>query len=171
MPVPIFFVLFVVLPLIELWLLIRIGSAIGGWLTLLWVIGTGVLGVSVLKRQGLAMLLGVNRKVQSGEMQVAELATGVLLALAGVLLLIPGLITDCLGFILLSPQVRRLCAAWLLRRMTVHLSQVQGFSYRQQGFRESDAPGARDQDIIEGDYHEIHDGKHEINDDKTLPKS
>jgi UPF0716 protein FxsA len=169
-PVPIFFVLFVLLPLLELWLLIKVGGIIGGWLTLLWVIAAGMLGVAVLKRQGLAMLWGVNRKVQSGEMQVAELAQGVLLALAGVLLLVPGLITDGLGFILLSPHVRRLCATWLLRRMSMHVLQVQGFSYqqrssqqdssRQHGRHQSDL---REQDIIEGEYHEI-------DEDRNLPK-
>lgn len=161
---PIFFVLFVLLPLLELWLLIRVGAAIGGWLILLWVIASAVLGVSILKRQGLVMLWGINRKVQSGELQVAELAQGVLLAVAGMLLLIPGLITDSLGFILLSPQVRRLCAAWLLRRMTIQMSQARGFSYQQSPHDQPGSSGTRDQDIIEGEFHEI-------NDDRNLPKN
>jgi UPF0716 protein FxsA len=168
--VPIFFVLFVVLPLTELWLLIKIGGALGGWLTVLWVIATGVLGVSVLKRQGLEMLWGVNRKMLDGELQAAELAQGVLLALAGLLLLVPGVITDCFGFALLSPHIRQLCARQILRRMSVHVEQTQSFAYREQQFHQADRRDVRDEDIIEGDYHEIHDGKHEIRSDKTLPK-
>lgn len=156
--------LFVLLPLLELWLLLKVGASLGGWLTLSWVIASAILGVSILKRQGLVMLWGINRKVQSGELQVAELAQGVLLAVAGMLLLIPGLITDCLGLILLSPQVRRLCAAWLLRRMTIQMSQVQGFSYRESPYDQSGFSDSRDQDIIEGEYHKI-------DDDRNLPKN
>lgn len=161
---PIFFVLFVLLPMLELWLIFKVGAAIGGWLMLLWVIASAVLGISILKRQGLVMLWGINRKLQSGELQASELAQGVLLAVAGMLLLIPGLMTDCLGLILLSPQVRRFCAAWLLRRMTIQMSQVQGFSYRQPPYDQSGFSDTRDQDIIEGEYHKI-------DDDRNLPKN
>jgi len=158
--VPIFFVLFVLLPLLELWLLIRVGAVIGGWLVMLWVVFAGMLGLSLLRRQGLAMLLGVNRKLQSGEMQVTELAQGVLLALAGVLLLLPGLITDSIGLVLLSPQLRKWCAPWLLRRMSVHLTQVQGYGYRQSS---TPRPDERNQDIIEGECQKI-------DDDRNLPR-
>jgi UPF0716 protein FxsA len=162
--VPIFFLLFVLLPLFELWLLIKVGTAIGGWLMLSWLIASGVLGVSILKRQGLVMLWGVHHKMRSGEMQVTELAQGVLLAIAGLLLLIPGLLTDCLGLILLSPQVRRLCARWLLQRMSIHLSQVQTYSYREPAGDETEFRVRRNQDIIEGEFHEV-------DDDRNLPKN
>lgn len=157
-----FFVMFVLLPLAELWLLIKVGAALGGGLILAWIIATGLIGVSLIKRQGLTMLLSANRRYQDGELLAADFAQGILLAIAGVLLLIPGFMTDGLGVALLSPWLRRLLAQRMLKHMTVQAAGGTGFEYRSQHFNQTRS-GPESEDIIEGEYYEIKT-------DKTLPK-
>jgi UPF0716 protein FxsA len=148
---PIFFIVFVLVPVSELWLLFRVSDWIGAMATLLLVIVTAALGVSLLKRQGLRTLLEVSRKMQEGQLPIEELAHGVMLAVAGALLLTPGLITDTCGFALLHPATRR----WLARRI---MSRMQGqiqmsAVYARHEYRRDAEPPADQPDIIEGEYH------------------
>jgi UPF0716 protein FxsA len=109
------FLLFVVVPFVDLVLLLRIGSLVGFWPTIAFTIAMGMLGAWLAKREGL-------RVWRAWRQALAELRTpdegiidGVLVIAGGALLITPGLITDFAGFLLLIPFTRRL-AARLVRR-------------------------------------------------------
>mgnify|MGYP005991017275 CR=1 FL=1 len=100
-------IIFIIIPLIELAVILKVNSFIGlGW-TLGLIILTAVVGVKLLRQQGISTLLRANQKMQQGQMPAQELAEGFLLALAGALLLTPGFVTDAVGFTLLVPATRK----------------------------------------------------------------
>ena len=98
--------LFTVVPLVELFLLVKLGTVIGIGPTVLVVIGTGVLGASLARWQGLGVLRRVSEDLAQGRLPADALIDGLLILIAGAVLLTPGLITDALGFLLLVPQGR-----------------------------------------------------------------
>jgi len=110
---------FFLTPIVEMYLLIEVGGKIGAWPTIGLVMLTAVIGVALLKHQGLETLTRGMTRVQSGEVPVSEMAEGILLAVAGALLLTPGFITDAVGFTLLFPPSRVAIARQLIRRMTI----------------------------------------------------
>lgn len=99
--------LFVAIPLIELVLLVWIGRRMGLVPTVLLVVATGVLGATLARRQGLTALRDFRTALDSGQLPHRELVGGVLILVAGAVLLTPGLLTDVAGFLLLVPAVRR----------------------------------------------------------------
>ncbi|MBX3705169.1 MAG: FxsA family protein [Pseudomonadales bacterium] len=103
-------------PIFEMYLLIRLGGEFGAWPTIGVVLLTAVVGIALLRRQGPAAMQRVVQRMQSGAAPAQELAEGALLALAGVLLLIPGFITDAVGLVLLVPACRRALARRMLAR-------------------------------------------------------
>lgn len=109
------FLFFIAVPLVEMLLLFEVSDQIGGLFTLALVVATAVIGVQVLKQQGIATLTRANARLSSGELPAQEIIEGMLLAAAGALLLTPGFITDTLGFVFLAGPLRRLIAARLLR--------------------------------------------------------
>ncbi|ARU58304.1 membrane protein FxsA [Oleiphilus messinensis] len=114
-----FFLIFVIVPVLELSILIKLGSFIGvGW-TILLILSTAIVGASLLRKQGVSTLLRANQRMANGEMPAREVAEGFFLALGGALLLTPGLLTDVLGFSLIVPTIR----ARLADRVIAHLSQ------------------------------------------------
>jgi UPF0716 protein FxsA len=115
--------LFTVVPLVELFLLVKLGTVIGIGPTVLIVICTGVLGAWLARWQGLGVLRRVSDDLAQGRLPADALIDGLLILIAGAVLLTPGLITDALGFLLLVPQgralVRRTVAARLGQRTVV----------------------------------------------------
>lgn len=111
--------IFVAIPLLEIALLIKIGQAIGFWGTILLVIGTAALGTWLVHTQGMETLRRVLATMDAGKPPVAPVLDGFLLLIAGFLLVMPGLITDTLGFILLIPPVRTLIVRYGLNRLLV----------------------------------------------------
>lgn len=108
--------LFVLLPLVELVLLLQVGEWIGlGW-TLVIVLGTGVLGATLARRQGLRAWLAIQAELREGRMPGARLVDGLMILVGGIVLLTPGLITDLAGFLLLIPATRALLKRALGRR-------------------------------------------------------
>ena len=103
-------------PLLELYLLLTVGSAIGAGATVLLVIGTAVLGAGLLRWQGMVTLTRARDALAAGELPAQEIVEGPVLLLAAVLLLTPGFATDALGFLLLLPPLRRRLAAALIQR-------------------------------------------------------
>lgn len=99
--------LFTALPLIEIYLLIRVGNAIGYLLTALVVVGTGVVGALLARREGLSVLRRMRKKFREGQMPAEELIDGVILLLSGAFLLTPGIVTDVIGLAGLIPYFRR----------------------------------------------------------------
>jgi len=115
--------LFTVVPLIELFLLIKIGGVIGVVPTIAIVIGTGVLGAGLARWQGLAVLRRINDDMTAGRLPTDALIDGLLILVAAAVLLTPGLLTDTLGLVLLVPAsravVRKAVAAGIARRVQV----------------------------------------------------
>jgi len=107
------FALLTVLPLLEIGLLVKFGQWVGVWLTLAVVIGTAVVGVGVLQRQGLAMVLRTQEAMMRGEPPVGAMLEGAMTVMAGVLLIMPGLLTDAIGLLLLIAPVRHFLAGRL----------------------------------------------------------
>lgn len=106
-------VLFIGVPLLELALLMEIGKHVGVITTVALVVLTGGIGAFLARQQGLATLGKVHLSVQRGQLPTEELMDGMLILVAGALLLTPGLITDAVGFCLLIPSLRE--------RIKVHL--------------------------------------------------
>jgi len=102
------FALFILVPLLELWLLIEVGSGIGGLSTIALCLLTAALGGFLIRYQGLSTLVDAQKRMAHGEAPVDHGLHGVMIALAGVLLFTPGFITDSIGFLLLVPQLRQL---------------------------------------------------------------
>lgn len=108
--------LFVVAPLVELYVIIQVAQVIGGWETIAVVVLVGALGAWLIKRQGLAALARVSEALAQGRMPTKELLDGFLILAAGSLMLAPGFLTDVLAYLVLIPPTRALVRAWLLRR-------------------------------------------------------
>ena len=100
--------LFTVVPALELILLIQLGSWVGFWPTAALVLGTGVVGAWLTRYEGLKVLRAVNAEMAEGRMPTDHLLDGLLILVAGALLLTPGLLTDAAGFFLLAAPGRRL---------------------------------------------------------------
>ena len=155
---PVFFFLFIVMPIAELAVLIQVGSVIGVLNTVGLVFLTAVIGAWLLRQQGLATLLRANERLNSGELPAKEVAEGLILAVGGAMLLTPGFITDTFGFLCLLPGSRHWLASQALKRMTVAgQNQSRSFFFRAGGGAgpfgpqrpfDRDANG----DIIEGEY-------------------
>ncbi|MXR67736.1 FxsA family protein [Shewanella sp. JBTF-M18] len=120
-------IIFVLIPVIELNVLIRVGETLGSWTTVGLVIFTAVVGVSLVRSQGIQTLMQVQQKLSRGEAPGQEIVEGMMLAMAGLLLLIPGFVTDFIGLLLLTPLTRGPIAAFLYKRMQVKVSQQGGF--------------------------------------------
>jgi len=115
-------------PLLELAVLIKLGQSIGLWPTILVLIATAVLGMAILHTQGLAAFRRAMEAISEGRPPVEPVVDGAMLMIAGTLLVVPGLITDAAGLVLLIPPVRRwLGAAWVRRMLAagrVHATVV-----------------------------------------------
>jgi len=110
------FLLFLTIPLIEIYLLIQVGEVIGALPTIFMVVFTAVLGVALLRWQGLVTLTRMQASMARGELPAIAMIEGVFLLVAGALLLTPGFFTDGIGFALLIPPIRRFLAQNLLMR-------------------------------------------------------
>ena len=108
---------FFLTPIAEMYLLIEVAGYIDVWPTIALVMLTAVIGVALLKRQGLATLTRGMTRLNAGQVPATEMAEGILLAVAGALLITPGFFTDGVGFTLLFPPSRQLIAHQLLKRM------------------------------------------------------
>jgi len=108
-------VLFTLIPTVDLALLIAVGRRIGTAYTVAIIVGTGVLGALFVRMQGLAVLERIWHKVFLGELPSALIADGVMILIAGALLITPGLLTDALGFALLFPAFRARVRRWVVQ--------------------------------------------------------
>ena len=100
-------------PLIEIGVLIKVGQSLGFWPTMGIVVMTGVAGFSVIVLHGFEAMLRVQQAILRGEPPVAAMQDGALVAIAGVLLITPGLVADAVGLVLLVP----LCRRWIIGRI------------------------------------------------------
>lgn len=110
------FLLFIVLPAVELALLIQVGARIGTLNTLALIALTGVIGASLARYQGLQVIRQVQADMNEGRMPAGALVDGVIILIAGALLVTPGVLTDAFGFLCLVPLFRGLVKRELRRR-------------------------------------------------------
>ena len=115
-PFPILFAAFVAIPIIEIYLLIQVGSLIGALPTIGLVVLTAVLGVALLRAQGLQTYLRLQRSLSEGRYPATEILEGVALLVGGALLLTPGFFTDFVGFVCLVPLTRQALISWSMAR-------------------------------------------------------
>ncbi|WP_448553655.1 FxsA family protein [Thalassotalea montiporae] len=140
------FILFVIVPIIEIAVLMQVGSLIGAWPTVAIVVITAWLGAKNVKAQGIATIQNLQTKMAVGEEPSQEIVAGLLLLVAGVLLVTPGFVTDAFGLSLLIPQVRSGLVASVQQHLATQTVQgMQGmggasFTYRQQSHHASGQP-------------------------------
>jgi len=115
-----FFTLFLLIPIIEIYLLIQVGGIIGALPTVFLVVFTAVLGALLLRHQGLYTYSRVQTALARGELPTLPMLEGVVLLLCGALLLTPGFFTDALGFLGLIPPVRKWLIMKVLERGVIH---------------------------------------------------
>lgn len=139
----ILFFLFLVIPLVEITILIEIGKVVGAVYTIALVIGTAALGAGLLRHQGLATLAKVQTNMNQGNLPATELIEGLMLLIAGALLLTPGFFTDVFGFLVLIPALRHRIAQTFLA----------SFIQAQMNARQSNTE-QRGGNIIEGEHWE-----------------
>ena len=112
-------ILFFAVPILELYLLIQVGSMIGAGWTIALVIMTAALGVHLLRLQGLSTLQRAQSALSRGSLPAMEMLEGVMLAVGGAFLLTPGFFTDALGFLCLIPTTRRYLIKRVLSRASI----------------------------------------------------
>ena len=121
--------LFILIPLLEIWLFILLGGFIGVYPTLLIILLTAVLGTFLVKTQGINVLKEIQNKFNELENPTEPIVHGAMILFAGALLLTPGFFTDTVGFLLLLPNVRKVAFFWLknkLNLMKYHSSEIGG---------------------------------------------
>lgn len=137
-------ILFIAIPLIEIYFLIQVGEIVGALPTILLVVGTAVLGVALLRIQGISTLTRMQTSLQRGELPAQTILEGVMLLLAGGLLLTPGFVTDFMGFLLLVPFIRQKLAATMIIK---GILRAQGAQF----YRSYSSTGGQHK-TIEGEY-------------------
>ena len=131
------FVLFIVVPLVELYVIIKVGEAIGVWWTIALLLVDSLLGASLMRSQGRSVWRRFQATVQAGKLPHREVADGVLVIFGGALLLTPGFVTDIFGAFLLLPPTRALVRGTLIRRLSFGIMSG----------RYPNRPGRRDYDV------------------------
>lgn len=127
MPSPYLILLFIGLPIVELAVLLKVHEVFHFWPTFLLVIVTGALGLTLVKSQGIAIIQKIQQEMAVGNVPTPHMIDGVMILLAGALLVTPGLITDASGFLLLIPFVREQIRFWLKKKLEdkIHNGYVQ----------------------------------------------
>lgn len=138
---------FLILPVAELYLLFALAAEIGGFNTLLVVIVTAVVGVAVVRRQGFNSMSRMRQRLQQGQSPAPELLNGMLLGFAGFMLILPGLITDSIGIVMLVPLLRQRIARRMMAGGVSSTVFMGGFS----GPRSTAGQHNNRGDIIDGE--------------------
>lgn len=109
---PFVLLLFIGIPIIEIYVMIQVGSEIGAIPTIVLAILTAIIGIWLVRHQGFGLLMRVRELTDRGEVPALEMLDGALLLVAGLFLLLPGFVTDTIGFLLLIPPLRH----WIVGR-------------------------------------------------------
>ena len=163
---PFLFLLFILIPIVEITVLINVGQTIGTWYTVGLVLLSAFIGVNMLRYQGLSTLARAQQRISSGEMPAQEMVEGLVLAVGGALLITPGFVTDFIGFCCLIPFTRQTFVKGLMKRFKVVSMSKQPF-HQNDAFHESQfdepkfdqkppfkdpAKPPRQGDIIDGEF-------------------
>lgn len=137
--------LFTTVPLVELFLLISLARATNWGVAIGLALLTGIAGATLARRQGLDAWRRIHRDLAEGRMPATSLVDGVMILVAAVLLITPGLLTDLTGFLLLVPRAR----AWLRERLINWLKRRARFRFEVRGVGPAESP---DQTIIDAEF-------------------
>lgn len=118
------FLAFTIIPVVEIYLLIQIGTIFGALTSIALVIVTGFLGAYLARIQGLQTLFRIQKSLRDGQMPSGELLDALLIGIAGLVLLTPGFLTDAFGFLLLIPNTRTAIKQWLHRQIEVRYTST-----------------------------------------------
>ena len=118
------FLAFTIIPVVEIYLLIQIGTIFGALTSIALVIVTGFLGAYLARIQGLQTLFRIQKSLREGQMPSGELLDALLIGIAGLVLLTPGFLTDACGFLLLIPNTRTAIKQWLHRQIEVRYTST-----------------------------------------------
>jgi UPF0716 protein FxsA len=144
--------LFVVIPILEIYLLIQVGEEIGLLATLATIVLTAIIGASLVRREGIKTINSLQARLNNQEMPGKELADGAMLLLAGILLVTPGFFTDGIGFILAFPLTRALLRNSLTAILSAHIqSGSHGF------YTHTTSTKPTDNETIEGEFQPHHE--------------
>ncbi len=160
---PLFTILFFILPILEIYVLIKAGSSdlIGPVWTIALVVSTAVIGAFLLRQQGLSTLARLQGNLSKGKIPAQEIVEGVLLAVGGALLMTPGFITDTMGFLCLLPYTRKFLAKAIMKRSAMQITTRMGGFTQSSPFRNDDPFNANvydannDENIVEGEFTEV----------------
>lgn len=167
---------------------IYVGSKLGGLITFLGVFVTAIMGISLLRNQGLSVIKRVRKDLANGHAPLASVADSISLAIGGVLMLIPGYLTDAIGILLFIPGLRTFTGVYFIKWIT-STKRFSGFTnisdvafqaepnqhYKKDnknhsyGFNEQNRYEEVFDDIIEGDFEERMSPKPELNENKADP--
>ena len=118
------FLAFTIIPVVEIYLLIQIGTIFGALTSIALVIVTGFLGAYLARIQGLQTLFRIQKSLRDGQIPSSELLDALLIGIAGLVLLTPGFLTDAFGFLLLIPNTRTAIKQWLHRQIEVRYTST-----------------------------------------------
>jgi UPF0716 protein FxsA len=135
--------LFIVLPVVEIYVLIQIGQAVGAWWTVLLLVADGFLGSWLMKREGTRAWAALRQALDQGRMPARELADGALILVGGTLLLTPGFVSDVFGLFCVLPFTRPVARTALTRVVVRRFVGSHGREARPQRARRNDAAGDR----------------------------
>ena len=113
-----FFIIFIGIPMLEIFLLIKLGSQIGALSTVALIFLTAIIGVYFAKQQGIQTIKSGMLNLYQNKLPIYELMSGASIAIAAFLLIIPGFFTDCIGFFILIPFTRKLLFSLILKKKT-----------------------------------------------------
>ena len=144
-PLRIMFLIFLMVPFLEIYLLLKMGGLIGVFPTVLLVVFTAVLGAWMLRQQGFETWQRFQQGMAKGKVPAMEMLEGPVLLVGGAFLLTPGFFTDITGFICLIPYTRKKLVTYLIERQLVVMAD--GGPFQRQGQAQS-----KDENVIEGEY-------------------
>jgi|TARA_B100000927_G_scaffold150401_1_gene121181 UPF0716 protein FxsA len=122
MPLNQLLIIFIILPILELAVLLRLDNAIGLFQTIILIFLTGIIGAWLVRQQGINILFRIKKEINNGNIPAKEMIDGVMLLIAGAVLITPGLITDTFGFLLLIPYTRNFIRKWIRNRIEKYVN-------------------------------------------------
>ncbi len=151
---PVLVLAFLVLPILEIFLLIRAGQAFGAWWTLGLLILSAVIGAWLVRHEGAKTFAALRTALNSGRMPGRELADGALILVAGTLMLTPGFLTDGLGLLIVLPPTRPVFRSLLTRVVTARVTVIGpggAGGFGPPGRRDEKRPGPTDPTVVRGE--------------------
>lgn len=148
-PFSIFLLLLIIVPVVEIYFLIQVGTVIGAFSTVVLILATAVLGAYLFRVQGVATVHRIQAVLSRGEIPAVEMIEGAMLLVSGALLLTPGFVTDAIGFFCLISGLRRRFAKFVLANQFMPQSRFQENDPFQQRGR---GGHGLDDHVIEGEF-------------------